>query len=76
LFLLFTFFLINAWTLDPLGAIIFLNEGIGIDFTSTFFKSSLALLKVGCVVLRSNDGDENDKGGYDTNKDTLDLHYR
>ena len=68
------FFLFVVWALDPLGNIVVVfNKGFGVNFTSTLFESSLALLKVGCVVLRSDDGDEDDEGGYDTNEDTLDL---
>jgi hypothetical protein len=54
------------------------NEGFGVDLTSTLpvFESSLALLKVKCVMLGSNDGDEDDEGRYDTNEDTLDLMIR
>ena len=69
-----TIFLIDPRALDPLRFIVVIqNEGFRIDFTSTFFESSLALLKVGCVVLGTNDGDKDDKSGYDTNEDTLDL---
>jgi hypothetical protein len=75
------FFLLVVWALDPLGNIVVvrvLNEGFGVDFTSTLFESSLSLLKVkvGCVMLGSNDGYEDDEGGYDTNEDTLDLMVR
>jgi hypothetical protein len=70
------FFLV-VWVLDPLGYIVVdLNEGFGVDLTSTLFESSLALLKVGCVVLGSDDGDEDDEGRYDTNEDNLDLMIR
>ena len=69
-----TFFLIHTWALDPSGYIvILLNEGFGDDFASTFFESGLALLKVGCVVFGSDDGDEDDEGCYDTNENALDL---
>jgi hypothetical protein len=68
------FFLFVDWALDPLGDIVVVqNEGFGVGFASTLFESSFALLKAGCVVLGSNDGDEDDEGGYDTNEDTLDL---
>jgi len=68
------FFIVFAWALDPLRFIVVvLSEGFGVGFTSTFFKSSLALLKVGCVVLGSNNGNNDDESGYDTNEDTLDL---
>ena len=40
-----TLFPVNAWALDPLGDIVVL-KGLGLDFASTFFESSLALLKV------------------------------
>ena len=50
-----------------------MGEGFEVDFASTFFESSLALLKVGCVMFGANDGDEDDEGGYDTNENTLDL---
>jgi hypothetical protein len=36
-------------------------------------QSSLALLKVKCMVLGSNNGDEDDEGRYDTNEDNLNL---
>ena len=54
---------------DPLPV----GEGIEVDFASTFFESSLALLKVGCMVFGANDGDDDDESGYDTNENTLDL---
>ena len=67
-------FLVIVWALDPLGvSVIVFNEGIGVDFASTFFESGLALLKVGCVMFGANDGDEDDESGYDTDEDTLDL---
>jgi hypothetical protein len=66
-----------VWALDPLGYIfVDLNEGFGVNLTSILFESSLALLKAGCVVLGSNDGDEDDEGHYDTNEDNLDLMIR
>ena len=69
-----TFLLVHTWALDPSGYIvILLNESFGVDFSSTFFESGLALLKVGCVVFGSDDGDEDDEGGYDTNENALDL---
>ena len=68
------FFPIISWALDPLGIIVVVqNESFRIDFTSTFFESSFALLEVGCVVFGSDYGDEDDEGGYDTDEDTLDL---
>ena len=68
------FFLFDTWAIDPFGVIVaVLNEAFGVDFASTSFESSLALLKVGSVVLGANDGDEDDEGGYDTNEDTLNL---
>ena len=54
---------------DPLTA----GDGFEVDFASTFFKSSPALLKVGCVMFGANDGDDDDESGYDTNENTLDL---
>jgi hypothetical protein len=74
----FLFLVINtcAWALDPLVGyiiIILLSECFGIYFSSTFFESSFGFFKVGCMVFRSDDGDENDEGCYDTNEDTLDL---
>ena len=50
-----------------------MGEGLEVDFASTFFESSLALLEVGCVMFGANDCDEDDEGGYDTNENTLDL---
>lgn len=71
------FFLFDAWAIDPLGVIVAVfNEAFGVDFASTSFESSLALLKAGSVVLGANDGDEDDKGGYDTDEDTLDLRIK
>ena len=65
-------FLVDEWALDPLRVVVF-NEGFGVNFAPTLFKSSFAFLEVRSVVLRTNDGDEDDKGGYDTNKDTFNL---
>jgi hypothetical protein len=50
-----------------------LNEGIGVDFASTLFKSSLALFEVGSVVLGTNDGDNDHESGHGADEDTLDL---
>ena len=64
--------LVNEWTLN-LSTVVVLNESFRVSLAPTLFKSSFAFLKVRSVVLRTNDGDEDDKGGYDTNKDTLNL---
>jgi len=50
-----------------------LNKGIGVDFASTLFESSLTFLEVGSVVLRTKDGDYDDECGYSADEDTLDL---
>lgn len=73
-FLCSTFFkfLVHEWALNPWG-LVFLSESVEVDFTPTLFESSLAVLKVGSVVLGANDSNEDDKGGYDTNEDPLDL---
>ena len=64
-----------SWAIDPCrDVVILINEGVGINFASSLFESSLAFLEVRSEVLGTNNGDENDKGSYDTNKDTLDLN--
>ena len=71
--------IIITLTLNPLSSIIttiIQNERFRINFTSTLFKSSLALLKVGCVVFGSDDSDEHYECGYDSDEDTLDLWGR
>ena len=65
-------FLIGDWAFNPRGEVIF-YEGFRIGFASTLFESSLALLKVRSVMLRTKNSDDDDKGSYDTDKDTLHL---
>jgi len=50
-----------------------LGDGIGVNFASTLFESSLAFLEVGPVVFWTDNGDDDDEGGYGTDEDTLDL---
>ena len=67
MFLLCDAFFLVVWALNPFERIVVVfNKGFRVNFTSSLFERSLALLKVGCVVLRSDDGDEDDEGGYDT----------
>lgn len=53
----------------PVGWNFSINEGIA----STLFDSSLTLLEVGSMVFRANDGDNDDKGGYNAEEDALNL---
>jgi len=66
------FFLVGEWGVVPWRGVV-LNKGIGVDFASTLFESSLTFLEVGSVVLRTKDGDYDDECGYSADEDTLDL---